>query len=360
VEDGGGAKRPLDRGGDDAEGLGDSLSELPRARVVTSPEPARELLISDDAPNAGATAPAPRTTATGALHYPEWDCRRGAYRLPGAAVHLRPAPLGDRHWAGQVMASRRGLLDQVRRQFERLRPRRRTLGRQPDGDEVDVDAYVDAFSALHAGGALEQRLYRCVRPARRELAIALLVDVSGSTDAWVSGNLRIIDVEKEALIVVCQALDALGDPYSVQAFSGQGPAAVSVWTLKEFGQGNGTAVQQRIAALGPERYTRAGAALRHAAAQLAARREQHRLLLLLSDGKPNDMDEYEGRYGVEDMRRAVVEATLHGLHCFCLTVDRHAPSYLPHIFGQGRYAVLRHPAHLPTVLIDLLRQLLRG
>jgi nitric oxide reductase NorD protein len=119
-------------------------------------------------------------------------------------------------------------------------------------------------------------------------------------------------------------------------------------------------VQRRIAALGPERFSRVGAALRHAAAGLAARHERHRLLLLLSDGKPNDLDEYEGRYGVEDLSRAVAEVTLQGLHCFCLTVDRHAPGYLHQVFGPGRYAVLRHPEGLPVVLVEVLRQLLRG
>ncbi|HEY0885734.1 MAG TPA: VWA domain-containing protein, partial [Ramlibacter sp.] len=119
----------------------------------------------------------------------------------------------------------------------------------------------------------------------------------------------------------------------------------------------GVEVAQRIAGLEPERSTRAGAALRHATAVLMRQPAEHRLLLLLSDGEPDDVDEYEGRYGVEDMRQAVTEAKLQGVRPFCLTIDRHAASYLPAVFGPHHYALLPRPELLPTVLLDWLRRL---
>ena len=192
------------------------------------------------------------------------------------------------------------------------------------------------------------------------MAIALLVDVSGSTDSWVAEDLRIVDVEKEALLVVCDALDALGDPYIMLAFSGEGPECVSVLPLKGFDERTGDVVRRRIAGLEPDRYTRMGTAIRHATARLMTKPARHRLLLVLSDGKPNDVDRYEGPYGVEDSRQAVVEARLQGLHPFCVTVDRHAPAYMSRIFGAGGYAALHHPEHLPTVLVDVLRRLVKA
>jgi nitric oxide reductase NorD protein len=132
-----------------------------------------------------------------------------------------------------------------------------------------------------------------------------------------------------------------------------------LWPLKGFDERNAGVVQRRIAALEPQHYTRAGAALRHAAASLAACPAQHHLLILLSDGKPNDIDHYEGRYGVEDMRQAVAEAKLQLIHPFCITVDRHAPQYLSRVFGRGCYAVLQHPQLLPVVLVDILRRLIK-
>jgi nitric oxide reductase NorD protein len=122
---------------------------------------------------------------------------------------------------------------------------------------------------------------------------------------------------------------------------------------------DGGLIQRRIAGLEPQRYTRAGAAIRHATGLLVARPALHRLLILLSEGKPNDVDLYEGRYGVEDMSRAVAEETLQSVHPFCLTVDRHAPQYLAGVFGPGRYAVLQHPQLLPVVLADILRKLVK-
>jgi nitric oxide reductase NorD protein len=225
---------------------------------------------------------------------------------------------------------------------------------------VDLAAYVASHADRRAGRAADDRLYEAIRPARRDVAIALLVDISGSTDSWITQNLRVIDVEKEALLVVCDALEALGDPYTIMAFSGEGPEAVAVLSLKPFEERSSTVVRRRIAALEPDRYTRIGAALRHTTALLMRKPARHRLLLVLSDGKPNDIDRYEGRYGVEDARQAVTEARMQGLHPFCVTVDRHAPAYMPRIFGSGGYAALHHPEHLPSVLVDVLRRLVKG
>ncbi|MEX2471971.1 MAG: VWA domain-containing protein [Gemmatimonadota bacterium] len=360
VEDPMGLQRPTDRDDDaDPGDLADSLSELPEARVVPVPGTPKEILASDDPPERTTMTAGGVPNAVG-ISYPEWDYRVEQY-LPGRAiVRARTAPEGDAAWADAALKQHGREVRRVRRQFERLRPNRTRLGRQTDGPDIDLGAYVTAYADRKAGHALEDRLYEEVRPARRDLSILLLVDVSGSTDSWVADTRRIVDVEKEALLLVCEALDALGDPYGVLAFSGEGPRGVSVATVKGFDERNGRQVRARISALEPDRFTRTGAAIRHATAQLGARSSRHRLLLVLSDGKPNDIDLYEGRYGIEDTRQAVAEARLEGLDAFCVTVDRHAPEYLPRIFGPTGYAVLRHAAKLPGVLVEVVRLLLRS
>ena len=358
AEDPLGLQRPADHDDSaDAGALGDALADLPEARIVRTPGSPREVLQSDAAPLgrvAGDTSP--RDGASG-ITYPEWDHRRAAYRFPGAIVRPRPAAEGGGEWADRVLERRATLVRQVRRRFDGLRPRRVRLGRQPDGADLDLAAYVTAFADRRAGQPGEDRLYTASRPARRDLAIAVLVDVSASTDAWVSGSLRIVDVEKEALVILLEALDVLGDRHAVLAFSGEGPRAVHVLTVKGFDEASRTAARRRIAALEPDGYTRVGAAVRHASALLGRERARHRLLLLLSDGKPNDVDEYAGRYGIEDTRQAVAEARLQGLVPFCLTVDREAPAYLPAIFGPRGFAVLPRPELLPAVLVEILRSL---
>lgn len=359
AEDPFGLQRPTDRDAQTAaEEFAESLAELAQARLVSTPGRPKEVLLSDDPPEArakqgaGAGADGPEH-----LHYPEWDHRIRAYRDPGATIRLLPAATGPQSWVDNTLAEHRSMLDAIRRRFEMLRGQRLPLRRQLDGDEFDLEACIDARADLRAGLPMAQALYRSQRRTKRDMAILLLIDVSGSTDGWVSSGRRVIDVEREALLLVCIALGALGEPYAVQAFSGHGPHSVTMRTLKRFDEAYGNQVAVRIAALEPEQYTRAGAAIRHASATLMREPAAQRLLLLLSDGKPNDVDVYEGRYGVEDMRRAVVEANLQGIAPFCLTVDRYAAGYLPGVFGARQYAMLAKPSMLPTALLDWMQRL---
>lgn len=362
AEDPMGAQRPTDRDADGAaEAHAESVSDLAEARLVRSAQPAHEVLLSDDppptSPHAGVRL---AEVAAVGIRYPEWDYRRQAYRDPGTTVWESVAAPGSRAWVERTLAAQRAMLGRIQRQFEMLRAQRITLHRQDEGDEIDIDACIEARADLRGGAALSQRLYQRTRVGRRDTAIVVLVDVSGSTDGWLAGQRRIIDVEREALLPLSIALDGLGEPHAILAFSGEGPQQVVVRSVKRFDECHGDAVALRIAGLEPERYTRAGAALRHASCLLAARPARHRLLLLLSDGKPNDQDEYDGRYGVEDTRQAVLEARHGGLSTFCLTVDRQAAAYLPRVFGPQHYALLQQPERLPVVLLDWMKRLLTG
>ncbi|HEX3274267.1 MAG TPA: VWA domain-containing protein [Gemmatimonadales bacterium] len=359
VEDPMGLQRPADRDTDGRPGdLGDSLSELPEARLVRTPDPVREILISEEAPPR-LPAPGAPEPAGGALIYPEWDWRAGRYRLRGAVVHQQPAPEGHPDWTQGALRLHRARIRRVRREFERLRPRRRTLRQQAEGADLDLDAYVVSAADRRAGAAPEERLYLDQRRVSRDAAVLLLADVSASTDSWVAGTRRVIDVAREALLIVAEALAALGERHAILAFRSQGAARVDLLAVKQFSDRPGAAVRRRIGGLEPDGYTRLGAALRHATALLAGEPVRQRILLLLSDGRPNDLDVYEGRYGLEDTRRAMAEARLQGIRPFCLTIDREAPQYAGRVFGPGGHALLRHPERLPEVLVAVLRQLLR-
>jgi nitric oxide reductase NorD protein len=359
AEDPLGLQRPTDRDEEAAaDDYADSVSELAEARLVSTPGRAKEVLLSDDPPDARQKRQvASSGDPASSFSYPEWDFRVDAYRDPGATVRALPALQGPQQWVDQTLAAHRSMLDAIRRRFEMLRAQRSKLRKQFDGDDLDLDAYIDSYADFRAGLTLTQALYQTQRPAKRHMAIMLLVDVSGSTDGWIAANRRVIDVEREALLLVCIALEGMAEPFSVQAFSGEGPQRVSVRAVKRFDEPYSNDVARRIAALEPEHYTRAGAAIRHASALLMREPAAHRLLLLLSDGKPNDVDDYEGRYGVEDMRQAVTEARLQGIFPFCLTIDRQAANYLPHVFGASQYALLSRPELLPTVLLDWMKRL---
>ncbi|TKS53820.1 hypothetical protein E4582_02875 [Luteimonas yindakuii] len=360
AEDPFGLQRPVDRDDEtSADEYGDMLSELASTRMVAAPDPPREVLLSDDPPASRAQL---EFNAQGEgdtrFRYPEWDHANASYIEHGTTVRMLPPVHGHPAWIDATLARHRSHLDGIRRQFEALRPERVRLRRQGDGEDIDIDACVEGRADLLAGGFLREGLYETRRPGRRSIAVTLLVDASGSTDGFIGSGRRVIDVEREALLLVCMALQGLGEPFSVMAFSGEGPHGVTMRMLKGFDELYGQDVALRIAGLEPENYTRAGAAIRHATALLMRQPAEHRLLLMLSDGKPNDADRYDGLFGVEDMRQSVTEARLQGIFPFCLTVDLQAPGYLPKVFGPGHYALLSTPERLPLVLLDWTRRLL--
>jgi nitric oxide reductase NorD protein len=167
----------------------------------------------------------------------------------------------------------------------------------------------------------------------------------------------VIDVAKLAALCFCEALSALGDRHALYAFSGQGPADVRVLVAKRFDEPYGERVRARLGALEPDHFTRLGAPIRHVTASLARSGARVRLLLLLSDGKPNDEDDYEGEYGVEDARQALFEARAQGVRPFCVTIDREGAAYLPRLFGPHGYTVLWDVEQLPLRLLRVYRRL---
>jgi nitric oxide reductase NorD protein len=356
VQDARGLVRPEDRGEEDAEALAEELARAGELPAVRNEGGVREVLESErSGEGRGGRGAAPRGAR--AFVYPEWDAGRGAYRDPGIVLRESWLSEADLVWAARMRREQGPLLARLRRHFEALRPRREWVGRQLEGDGIDVDALVAEHAERRAGLAPHGRVYRRERPRRRDVAVALLVDASGSTDAWVSRNERVIDVAKQAALCLGEALAALGDRHAVYAFSGRGPGDVRVRVAKRFAEPWSESVRGRIGAIQPDRSTRLGGPIRHATARLARERARTRLLLVLSDGKPDDEDVYEGRYGLEDVRQAVFEARRAGVHPFCVTIDRSGPSYLPHLFGASSYTVLWDVGQLPTRLPAIYRHL---
>ena len=288
--------------------------------------------------------------------YPEWDYTRHGYHRDHCRVVAEPAGEGGEDWKPDAAAWR--CIRAVKRQFEAFRPRRQVLTAQSDGDELDLCALVRSFADRRSGGAGSDRVYLQARHAARDLAVAVLVDASLSTDSWID-NRRILDVEKEAVLALTHGLTACGDDHAVFSFTSRQRKWVSVTTLKDFDEPLNERVRRRLQALKPGYYTRIGAALRHVAGRLGERPNRHRLLLLLTDGKPNDLDHYEGRYGVEDTRRAIREARSSGLAVFGITVDSKAREYFPYLFGRGAFAIVGRIGKLPAALPAIYHHITR-
>ncbi|MGH7617060.1 MAG: nitric oxide reductase activation protein NorD, partial [Gemmatimonadaceae bacterium] len=231
--------------------------------------------------------PERESSAEPSFPYDEWDADARRYRRRAAVVRLVTPQETDAQLPAGVLHEHAALVRQIRHRFEKLRARRMLLDRQRAGNELDLAACVDAIVDRRTGRPPDDRLYLDARPARRGFAISLLVDVSGSTEARVHGQVKIIDLERTALLLASEALDALGDLYSIAAFTGKGPSKVLLTPVKSFEEHNDAATRRRIAALKARGFTRLGAAVRHMTHELARQTAGHRLLLIISDGRPN-------------------------------------------------------------------------
>ena len=305
--------------------------------------------------------PMPESTAHEArtVRYPEWDHTIQDYRVNWCLVAERPAETGSAESVDEILAAHRSTIRSLRRIFETLRPPafRRVAG-QADGDDLDIDAVVRRAAELRAGSEGDDRLYVRREKRQREVAVAFLVDVSGSTSRRLDSGCRVIDVEKESLVLLCEALEAVGDQYGLYAYSGQGRASVDFLTIKDFDDRLGPATALRLGGLGPRQQNRDGAAIRHASAKLLARDAIHRLLILVSDGRPLD-GEYKDEYALEDTKTALREARQRGINPFCVTIDREADLYMRRMYGDVQFAVIDRVESLPSRLPRMYHRLTR-
>jgi len=284
--------------------------------------------------------------------YDEWDYRRKAYRKDWCHLYETEVTPGDMDYVGEVKRRHAGLIRQIRRRFEMLRGEDRILGRQAEGEDLDLDAVVDAISDTNSGMESSERLFRRRIRNERSLAAMFMVDMSGSTKGWVN------DAEREALVMLCEALESLGDAYAIYGFSGWTRTRSDIYRIKRFDESYDATVQARIAAVAAKDYTRMGVATRHLTQLLLRQPARHRLLVTLSDGRPDDYgDEYRGHYGIEDTRRALQEARQVGVRSYCVTIDRQGPDYLAHMYGASHYTVLGDVKKLPLKIADIYRRL---
>lgn len=289
--------------------------------------------------------------ADGALTYPEWDYIRQRYRPDYCILREHTVPAGDAAFITRTLQKYRGPLASIRRSFEAILGEDRILRRQSDGDDIDLDALVEAQADVVRGLEMDDRVYQCRYRVDRNIAVMLMVDMSGSTRGWVN------DAEREALVLLCQALETLGDRYAIYGFSGRTHSRCAIYHIKHFDESYGRAVAERISGIRPQTYTRMGVAIRHLSCLLRNVPARTKLLVTLSDGKPEDYGSYRGRYGIEDTRRALLEARRDGIHAFCVTIDREGGDYLPHMYGTANYAVIDEVRKLPLKIADIYRRL---
>jgi len=280
---------------------------------------------------------------------PEWDYKK-ALLIPDYC-RLQPL-LTDDAPAVALPEPLRDTARALRRHFALLRPQRQWQYRQPVGEELDLNAYLDSVTQPERGSE-QLEVFRARVAIARDLSCLLLADLSMSTDAALTDQQRVIDAIRDTLLLFAEALAASGDRFAIYGFSSVKNKQVRFNLLKNFTETYGDLIRGRITAIKPGFYTRMGAAIRQSTEIIKQQQTQQRLLLIISDGKPNDIDRYEGRYGIEDTRQAILAAKREGLQPFCVTIDESGNEYLPYLFGAKGYAVVSDVQRLPQLLPKL-------
>ncbi|TAL10002.1 MAG: VWA domain-containing protein [Nitrospirae bacterium] len=306
--------------------------------------------------SAGRVPPAP--PGTRAFLYDEWDGRIQDYRTNWCRVVEQVAPEGSDGFLERTRSRYGGAVSLIRRYFEGIRPPAlRRVRRQADGDEVDIEAAVESLVERRARAGPSEFVYIRRDRKDRDVAAVFLVDLSGSTGQQIGPDgARVIDVEKEGLVLLCEALEAIGDQYAVYGYSGQSRHDVQILVLKDFDERYGPQVWRRIDAVRPLVQNRDGAAIRHALHRLSERAARVKLMVMLSDGRPLD-DAYQEEYALEDTKAALREARAGGVHPFCITVDREARGYLERMYGDVCYLIIDRVESLPERLPRIYRTL---
>jgi nitric oxide reductase NorD protein len=313
--------------------------------------------------------------------YDEWNVFQNVYRNRWCRVWEKTMMPGDLNFYRETLARHRGLLKQIRGEFEQVAPELyRKEKRVPDGADHDLDAAIEAITELRAGISPSEKIFWRHHKIDRDLAVAFLLDMSGSTgEAIGRGNdessfagagleperrhRRIIDVEKEAMVLMMDALESIGDRYGVYGFSGHGRENVEFYVVKGLDEEFSPEIAKRLGRISPLHATRMGPAIRHTTAKLRQEATRSKFLFLISDGRPQDrgysQEDSEKLYAVQDTRAAFAEARREGIQPFCLTVDKEGNDYLRVMMDDFSYEVLADVSLLPERLPQLYRKLTR-
>ncbi|MGH9943590.1 MAG: nitric oxide reductase activation protein NorD, partial [Pyrinomonadaceae bacterium] len=302
-----------------------------------------------------------------AYSYDEWDRELSDTRVGWCRVIEKKVKRGDGNFVELTRSRYKGLISSIKYQFQLMRPESLTRVRNEiDGEDYDLDSVINYVADRRADGRQSERLY--VRRLRRErdVAVSLLLDQSSSTartigrhplQPYTHPGRRIIEIEKEGLVLMSEALEAVGDVYSIYGFTSEGRRNVKFYVVKDFAERYSGEIEQRIGGITYQHNTRLGAAVRHAAAKLQRQEARTRLLIVLSDGRPYDHDYGDARYAREDTREALRDARLAGLTPFCITIDRDSEAELRDLYGEVGYTIIDDVFSLPERMPAIYRRL---
>lgn len=342
-------------GSDELEEHQEALEELNMKYTVRVDDTAHSVYQSDFIENTSISESAEIDAKGFHLTYNEWDFSKRIYKDNFCKVYPKLQQKTDPNYYQKTIVKNASTLFGLRKMLTNVNNRMQQQKRQTQGDEFDIDAITDLYIDVHSKRTPSENIYISNRKKEKDLSILILLDTSLSSDGYAAGN-RVIDVEKEVSILFGEILNEFNIDFSIDSFYSKTRNFSTYLTVKDFDE-NWNIAKHKIGAIEPNGYTRIGAALRHAGARLDKRNTKNKWVILISDGKPNDYDKYEGKYGVNDVKQALRELNNRNINSYALAIEAQAKYYLPQMFGQNHYQILTTPVELLRSLVQLYEKI---
>lgn len=354
AEEANGVWRDFD-GKDELEDHQDALEELSMKFTVRVDDPAHSVYQAEFVENTTVSESAERDEKGFHLCYDEWDFQKKTYKKDFCKVYPKKLLKKDQEFYNKTLAKNAATLMGLRKMLTSVNNKMLQQRRQVQGEEFDIDALTDLYTDVHVRKTPSEKIYLSKRKKDKDLSILLLLDISLSSDGYAANN-RVIDVEKEVSVLFGEILNEFNIDFSIDCFFSKTRNYSNYLTLKEFDE-SWQVGKHKIGAVEPQGYTRIGAALRHAGARLDQRKTKNKWVIIISDGKPNDYDRYEGKYGIQDTKQALRELHERQINAYALAIEAQARYYLPQMFGQNHYQILTNPVELLGALVKLYERI---
>lgn len=354
AEEANGVWRDFD-GKDDLKDHQDALEELSMRFTVRVDDTAHSVYQAEFTENTSISESSETDEIGLHLRYDEWDYKKREYKPDFCKVYPRLQLKTDSPYYQKTISKNASTLLNLRKMLTSVNNKKKWQRRQNQGEEFDIDAITDFYTDVHAGKTPSENIYISNRKKEKDISIILLLDISLSSDGYAANN-RVIDVEKEVSILFGEILHEFNIDFSIDSFYSKTRNFSTYLTLKDFDE-SWDKGKLKIGAVEPQGYTRIGASLRHAGARLDERNTANKWVILISDGKPNDYDKYEGKYGIQDVKQALSELNGRNINSYALAIEANAKYYLPQMFGQNHYQILTTPVELLQSLVKFFEKI---
>lgn len=342
-------------GEDELQDHQDALEELSMKYTVRVDDTAHSVYQADFVENTTISESAEIDDQGFHLKYNEWDFSKTSYKTNFCKLYPKNQLKTDSNYYKKTISKNATTLTGLRKMLTNVNNKLQQQKRQTQGNEFDIDAITDLFVDVHSKRTPSENIYISNRKKEKDLSILLLLDISLSSDGYAANN-RVIDVEKEVSILFGEILNEFNIDFCIDSFYSKTRNYSTYLTIKDFNE-RWDIAKHKIGAVEPQGYTRIGTALRHAGARLDTRLTKNKWVILISDGKPNDYDKYEGKYGIHDVKQALLELNQRSINSYALAIEAQAKYYLPQMFGQNHYQILTTPIELLQSLVKLYEKI---